>query len=299
MIRPLSFACMLLAGGAGLYVYQIKHQAQMLDREIARTIVATDASRARIAMLRAEYALLQEPERLAKLVDQYLPLKTLQPAQFVPLTELASRLPAPLPPGPPVLPEETAPAASLPIAQAAPRPPLMASARPTAPSAGANAASTPRSLLAAVLPHAAAPAAMTPASVPQRGGPKAPAVTQVAQAVLPPAPPAAQQAALPTPLPTPLPLPPVPSYGTAQAVALSSPRQVLAPVLSVLATSISSANAQTTRNSQAPRQAGPAAARPTPHATPGPSGQASGSVLGMAQSTAILPPPVPARSIAR
>ena len=34
MIRPFTVLSMLLAGGTGLYLYQAKHSAQMLEREI-------------------------------------------------------------------------------------------------------------------------------------------------------------------------------------------------------------------------------------------------------------------------
>ena len=105
MIRPFTCVCMLLAGGAGLYLYQTKHRALLLDREIAHTARQTDAARERITGLRAEWALLNEPERLAELQAQHLGLRPLAPTQFVALADLAARLPAPLPAGSVVLPE--------------------------------------------------------------------------------------------------------------------------------------------------------------------------------------------------
>jgi len=99
MIRPLTCICMLLAGGSGLYLYQAKHRAQMLDREIERTLRATDAARDRIGVLRGEWALLNEPERLAGLSRSHLGLKTLMPGQFVTAGELGSRLPPVVVPG--------------------------------------------------------------------------------------------------------------------------------------------------------------------------------------------------------
>ena len=42
MIRPFTIICMVLAGASGLYLYQTKHRAQMLDREIQRTVRQTD-----------------------------------------------------------------------------------------------------------------------------------------------------------------------------------------------------------------------------------------------------------------
>jgi len=99
MIRPLTCICMLLAGGSGLYLYQSKHRAQMLDREIERTLKATDTVRDRIGVLRGEWALLNEPERLAGLAQSHLGLRTLMPGQFVTAGELGSRLPPVVVPG--------------------------------------------------------------------------------------------------------------------------------------------------------------------------------------------------------
>ncbi len=98
MIRPLTCLCMLLAGGSGLYLYQEKHRTSLLDREITRTIRASEAAHERTGLLRAEWALLNEPGRLQDLADRFLALHAMSPSQFVPIAELASRLPAPLAP---------------------------------------------------------------------------------------------------------------------------------------------------------------------------------------------------------
>ena len=42
MIRPFTCVCFLLACGSGLYLYQAKHRVQMIDREIEKTVRATD-----------------------------------------------------------------------------------------------------------------------------------------------------------------------------------------------------------------------------------------------------------------
>ena len=102
MIRPVTCICMLLAGASGLYLYQSKHRAQLLDREIVRTIRATAQTRERIMRLREEWALLNEPDRLAELSQQHLALRTLSPTQYVPVAELASRLPVQAAPAAPV-----------------------------------------------------------------------------------------------------------------------------------------------------------------------------------------------------
>lgn len=123
MIRPLTFLCMAAAFGSGLYLYSAKHEAALLDREIARTIRATQAAWERTGLLKAEWALVNEPGRLQDLSDRYLQLKPMAPTQFVRLTDLGSRLPAPAPyvepkePEPPL--QEPAPA----IVADAPLPP--------------------------------------------------------------------------------------------------------------------------------------------------------------------------------
>ena len=48
----------------------------MLDREIGRTIKQIDATRDRTGMLRAEWALLNEPDRLAELARAHTSLQT-------------------------------------------------------------------------------------------------------------------------------------------------------------------------------------------------------------------------------
>ena len=133
MIRPFTLICMLSAFGSGLYLYQSKHQAQMLDREIGRTLKQIDATRDRTGMLRAEWALLNEPDRLAELAKAHTSLQTLKPTQFVGVNDLASRLPAPVANNHEKLPTEgeSEEAPAVPVAQAAP--PVAAPAAPAKP----------------------------------------------------------------------------------------------------------------------------------------------------------------------
>lgn len=116
MIRPFTIVCMLMAVGSGLYLYQCKHQAQVLDRQIARTIRQTDEARDRIGMLRAEWAQLNAPDHIAELAHEHTTLQTAKPTQFITVNELAAKLPPP--PQPADHPD--APAAAPPVAQAQP-----------------------------------------------------------------------------------------------------------------------------------------------------------------------------------
>ena len=144
MIRPMTCLSLVAALGAGLYLYQVKHNAQMLDRDINRTIKQAGESRDRIGLLKAEWALLNEPERLQTLATQHLPqLQSLQPTQFARLEDLPSRLPgvstapveaAPVDDAPTTAILPVAPSASnLPAAIPLPRGPAMALAVPAAP----------------------------------------------------------------------------------------------------------------------------------------------------------------------
>lgn len=97
MIRPSTFVCALMAFGSGLYLYQSKHGAQLLDRQIAQTVHDTALANDRIKVLGAEWQLLNEPERLQGLAQQYLPLRPMAPTQVAAVADLAGRLPAALP----------------------------------------------------------------------------------------------------------------------------------------------------------------------------------------------------------
>ena len=182
MIRPFTCICMLLAGGSGLYLYQSKHTAQLLDREIARTVKLADAARERAGVLSAEYALLNDPQRLADLADEHLPsLKKTAPTQFTTWAELGKRLPpvgAPAIEAPPLEPEaptaklpeqkpEAKPDTARPVAAA---PPVVATASPaTAP------ASPPAPAVAAAAPARPATPAPAPRPAPVLARPAAPA----------------------------------------------------------------------------------------------------------------------------
>ena len=98
MIRPVTCVCFLLACGSGLYLYQAKHRVQLLDQQIEKTVRATEAAREQIRLLHADWTLLNQPDRLQKLADQFLTLKPANPAQFTSMAELDSRLPAVPPP---------------------------------------------------------------------------------------------------------------------------------------------------------------------------------------------------------
>lgn len=118
MIRPITCICFLLACGSGLYLYQAKHRVQLLDRQIQDTVQATEKLREQTRVLHAEWTLLNDPQRLQALGDQFLTLKTVQPNQFTSMADLDSRLP-PVPP-PQITPPAPAAAPPAPVAEATP-----------------------------------------------------------------------------------------------------------------------------------------------------------------------------------
>jgi hypothetical protein len=101
MIRPFTSLCLVAAFGSGMYLYAEKHRAELLDRQIARVMHETEAARQRAGLLRADWALLNDPTRLQDMADKYLALKPMAPGQFVQLADLSNHLPAPVvtPPG--------------------------------------------------------------------------------------------------------------------------------------------------------------------------------------------------------
>jgi hypothetical protein len=97
MIRPLTIATFLLAGASGLYLYESKHEVQLLDRTIERTVRETGALRGQSRLLATEWEMLNNTDRLRQFSDTYLGLKTITPSQFTSLADLDNRLPAPQP----------------------------------------------------------------------------------------------------------------------------------------------------------------------------------------------------------
>jgi hypothetical protein len=95
MIRPLTVATFLLACGSGLYLYQSKHEVQLLDRTIEKTVRETSAMREQSRLLSTEWNMLNDPERLRQFSDTYLSLKSINPTQYTSLADLGTKLPPP------------------------------------------------------------------------------------------------------------------------------------------------------------------------------------------------------------
>ncbi|MDD2875720.1 MAG: hypothetical protein PHT60_00670 [Acidiphilium sp.] len=112
MIRPVTFITTMMALSSGAWMFVVKHQAEQLDRHIGGVTAQIRASEQRTRVLRAEWALETDPNRLARLAGMFLPeLKPMEPDQLVTWSELADRLPpvgatVPHLPLPPPLPDQ-------------------------------------------------------------------------------------------------------------------------------------------------------------------------------------------------
>ena len=184
MIRPLTLVSLIAAAGAGLHLYQVKHSVSMLDRDLREVNRQTEVVRERTQILRAEWALLNEPDRLRQVAQRHLALEPMAPAQFIRETELERRLPAARafagPPslfGPPELPPSVPEALMVPSPVAA-APAALAPARPEPPQRQAQTDPPPR-----------LSAAVTPSPAPRPAPPPAPPRVTPALHVAPAAPP--------------------------------------------------------------------------------------------------------------
>jgi hypothetical protein len=178
MIRPATFLCASLFVFSGFHLYQTKHRAQEVDRSIVRTMREVAKAHDHAVLLRAEYALLNDPTRLQELAQQYLALRPTAPGQFVAMADLASRLP-PVGPSPNEAPAAPPPAEPLiasatpaPAPAQAPAPAAVAEAPPQRPAPAHVAAPRPAPVVvAANPPMQALVRAVAPARPPHREAP--------------------------------------------------------------------------------------------------------------------------------
>ncbi len=277
MIRPFTFVCFVAFAGAGAWLYQVKHHVATYDRELRDIRRQTEQARDRISILRAEWALLNEPDRLRQVATRHLPLEPMQPTQFARLAEMERRLPQAVAfAGPPNLfapPEGPRHAGNV----------MVAAAQVQAPAARPQ--------------PAAAPARTAPAQDPR--APEAPALQALAATV---AAQRATQTAVPPPVPPrPAPLRDVAPRAPSPTLAQLSPG-VIRPAAAAPAPVTPAAAPAATPVAQ-PRPASPAPAEPVrvaraapqPAPAPAPAPPTFVSALGGGSSLGrpALAPPVP------
>ena len=84
--------CLVLALVALAYViYQVKYEARGLDERIAVLHKDIEKERDALAVARAEWSLLNRPERIERLAKKYLNLAPANPQQLVILDEVTER----------------------------------------------------------------------------------------------------------------------------------------------------------------------------------------------------------------
>ena len=258
MIRPFTAICCALAAGAVLYTYQSKHDVQLLDRQIEKTLGDTATLREQSRALKAEWTLRENPERLKTFADQYLALKPVAPTQFTTLAELDTRLPAPR-----IGTQDPDPANTTEEPDAAPM--ASGTGQPEAPEENvADADDLP----------------LPPLPVPP------PPLFAALQATPPPAAPAAPAPAAPAPMAERKPPPPKPVPARPPAM------QAAAPAPPIQAQIVRAAPMQ----GPPPRMAAQPASMPAPTAAaamPAPQPAQNGSLLGMARGGSFAPTPRP------
>jgi cell division protein FtsL len=78
--------CLVLALVALAYViYEVKYQSRALDEDIAALRKEIETERDAVAVLRAEWSLLNRPERIERLAEKHLKLGPPRPSQLVTL----------------------------------------------------------------------------------------------------------------------------------------------------------------------------------------------------------------------
>ena len=265
MIRPFTCLCFLLACGSGLYLYQSKHRVQLLDRQIEDTVRGTEKLREQIRVMHAEWTLLNDPQRLQTLADQFLTLKTVAPGQFTNMAELDNRLPAVQapaaapPPDPEPVPVAQGPDA-VPVEQ--PKPAALAALRAKPPET--QAATPSQSQAQTIKPVEAAPTSQPPRPPERKPPPRPPAV--IAEAT----PPRQSPVVAETPRPAPAASRPI------VAAEVSRPVVVPARVTSPASTPSYTGAAYTGSSLGMARSTSVAAPQPLPAPTPWPGTQGGG-----------------------
>jgi hypothetical protein len=97
MIHPLTVLTFAAFFGAGLYVFTTKEESNRLDHELRDIRRATEQERSRSQVLAAEWARLNDQDRLRSMAAAHLrELEPMSAAQFQRLEDALRRLPAPV-----------------------------------------------------------------------------------------------------------------------------------------------------------------------------------------------------------
>jgi cell division protein FtsL len=159
--------CLALGLVAVAYgIYEVKYEARALDGDIAQLRKDIEVERDAVAVLRAEWSLLNRPERIERLAEKHLQLKPAKPVQLVTLDALQdsdfdrSTL---------IAKEDSSKPAAAKVSPAAPAPAkaLVARADPVKPAAGGSPAPKVLWTTATVTAAEAAPLTVAPRPEPE------------------------------------------------------------------------------------------------------------------------------------
>lgn len=92
----LNFVCILVAVIAGVQLFVLKYQVMRKEKELAQIHQAILGDKREIHMLKADWAVLNDPERLRALVQSQTALKPIHAHQIIPVADIPLR-PAPAP----------------------------------------------------------------------------------------------------------------------------------------------------------------------------------------------------------
>lgn len=91
MLRFINICLVIGLVALAYVIYQVKYEARALDRRIIAVGKEIDAERDAVAVLRAEWSLLNRPERIERLAKKYIHLEASAPRQIVTIDSLTDR----------------------------------------------------------------------------------------------------------------------------------------------------------------------------------------------------------------
>lgn len=87
----LGLLSLTIAITAACGVYGLKNRVQILEKELIAVESKIEKERIEIRRLKAEWATLSHPERLARLADKHLELKPAEPSQIMTIADIPMR----------------------------------------------------------------------------------------------------------------------------------------------------------------------------------------------------------------
>jgi hypothetical protein len=97
MLKTINIALICAVLGAASWTYKIKHDAGLIEDELAKVERQIDLEKETIVLLEADWSLLDQPERLQRIAEAYKDALKLEPPRPDQVVDLDG-LPAPPPP---------------------------------------------------------------------------------------------------------------------------------------------------------------------------------------------------------